>query len=120
MSLTYTILLFSIMSLYITAVILMRRRYNKNIKIFKETLKSADATIYELTKYNELLSKLVVKYQSETGTVFRVGMQSNTEEEPKLENNEFDLDEILSEIAKNGVKNITKEKLDFLNKYKKK
>lgn len=120
MSITYVILLVCIMGMYITAAFLLARRYRKNLKVYGDALKEADTTIYELTKYNELLSKLVVKYQQETGAVFNVGIKTDSGDKETTKPQEFDLDEILEEISKNGAKNISKEKLDFLNKYKKK
>jgi len=120
MSITYIILLVFIMCMYLTAAFLLSRNYRKNLKVYENALKEADTTIYELTKYNELLSKLVVKYQQETGAVFNVGIQTDAnKEKEKPKTQEFDLDEILEEISKVGAANISKEKLDFLNKYKK-
>lgn len=91
-------------------------KYNNIISRKNDIINTLKTSIKELDSYNKLLSSYI-------NTQYVLNNNSNTVNNVKnvKKNNykEFDLDDILIEISKNGISKLDPDKLEYLKKFKK-
>ena len=84
-------------------------KYNNIISQKNNDIIILKSTIKELDQFNKLLSSIIDKNN----------LSNDNKVDKKNKEKEFDLDDILIEISKNGISKLDPDKLEYLKKFKK-
>lgn len=96
---------------------------NKNIKLQKKIIEEQkDIIVKEKIAHKFTKNQYDTYYRSYVELVDKFNSMFNEKQSKKMHkvSHEYDMDDILNEISKKGIKNVDKDKLDFLRKYGKK
>lgn len=111
-TLNILILLLILMSLILIflfiTLIINKIKYNNIIEQKNNDINSLKYAIQELNNLNQLLNSIIIKNNLSTENINNKNKQQ-----------EFDLDDILIEISKNGINKLDPNKLEYLKKFKK-
>lgn len=97
--------------------IVLKARHSVQIEQKNRDISALKSTISELDKINKFLNSIIVKNKMQSQIM---DLDYDDKKTDVNKEKQFDLDDILSEISKIGIKYLHPDKLDFLKKFKKK
>lgn len=104
----FVILFILIIIFLCIALIINKIKYNNTIQQKNIDINSLKYAIKELDNLNKLLNSIIVKNNLSSENI-----------DKNIKQKEFDLDDILIEISKNGINKLDPDKLEYLKKFKK-